>query len=107
MRKTLLTLILCLLSFAAGTFLTGTTAAPAPPTTQTQVFEGEVKAGQVVIDQNGVNYLTLDNNDDSSALASVTLSITTSTPSTIAGIEGGETYKLLLIPGEERNRHQR
>lgn len=103
MRKTLLTVILCILSFAAGTFLTGTTAAPA---TQTQVFEGEVKAGYVVIDQNGVNYLTLDNNDDSSALASVTLSITTSTPSTISGIEGGETYKLLLIPGEERNRQK-
>jgi len=95
MRKTLLTLILCILSFAAGTFLTGTTAAPA---TQTQVFEGEVTAGYVVIDQNGVNYLTLDNNDNSSALASVTLSISTSTPSTIAGIEGGETYKLVLIP---------
>lgn len=95
MRKTLLTLILCIFSFAAGTFLTGTSAAPI---TEDPVFEEEVTAGYAVL-QNGITYQTLDNSDDALAPVAITLSLS---GSTFGGVEGGRKYKLLLIPDDER-----
>ncbi|HEY0546895.1 MAG TPA: hypothetical protein VGC91_16065 [Pyrinomonadaceae bacterium] len=95
MRKILLTLILCALSFGAGAYLTGTHAASA---IEDPVFEGDVTAGYAVI-QNGVTYQTLDNNDDPAATVSVTVSLASST---FGGVEGGRLYKLVLIPGDER-----
>ncbi len=95
MRKTLLTIILCLLSFAAGTFLTGTSAAPIMTD---PVFEGVVTAGYTVI-QGGVTYQTLDNSDDTMASVAITLSLS---GTSFGGVEGGRTYKLLLIPDDER-----
>ena len=95
MRKTLLTIILCVLSFAAGTYLTRTHAASA---VDDPVLEGDVTAGYASI-QNGVTYQTLDNNDDPNATISVTVSLASTT---FGGVEGGRKYKLLLIPGDER-----
>jgi hypothetical protein len=96
MRKTLLTIILCVLSFAAGTYLTGTHAAASA--VDDPVLEGDVTAGYASI-QNGVTYQTLDNNDDTAATISVTVSLASST---FGGVEGGRKYKLLLIPDDER-----
>ena len=95
MRKTLLTIILCALSFAAGTYLTGTHAASP---IEDPAFEGDVKASYAVI-QNGVTLQTLDNNDDPNATVSVTVSLASTS---FGGLDGGRTYKLLLIPGDER-----
>lgn len=98
MRKTLLIIALCALSFMAGTFLTGTKAALV---TEDPDFEANVTAGYVTIDsQTGVNYLSVDNGSESPEVA-VTLSLVTLTGS-FQNIEGGRQYKLLLVPIEER-----
>ena len=98
MRKTLLIIALCTLSFAAGTFLTGTKAALV---TGDPDFEANVTAGYVTIDaQTGVNYLSVDNGSESPEVA-VTLSLVTLTGS-FQNIENGRQYRLLLIPVEER-----
>lgn len=95
MRKTLLIIALCALSFMAGTFLTGTKAALV---TEDPDFEVNVTAGYVTIDsQTGVNYLYVDNASESSDLA-VTLSLVTSNASLFQGIENGQQYKLQLVP---------
>ncbi len=99
MRKNLLIIALCALSFAAGNFLTGTKAAPV---TEDPDFEANVTAGYVTIDaQTGVNYLYVDNASESPELA-VTLSLVTSNASLFQGIENGRQYQLLLVPIEER-----
>jgi hypothetical protein len=96
MRKTLLTIALCALSFMAGTFLTGTKAALVTDPD----FEINVTAGYVTIDsQTGVNYLYVDNGSESPELAA-TLSLITSNASLYQGIENGQPYKLQLIPLE-------
>jgi len=98
MRKTLLSIALCALSFMAGTYLTGTKAAPV---TEDPDFEANVTAGYVTIDsQTGVNYLSVDNGSESPEVA-VTLSLVTLTGS-FQNIENGRQYKLQLIPLEER-----
>lgn len=98
MRKTLLTIALCLFSFAAGTFLTGSRAAPV---TVDPDFQANVTAGYVNIDtQTGINYLSVDNGSESPEV-SVTLSLSTITGS-FQNIESGRQYTLLLIPVEER-----
>lgn len=99
MRKTLLIIALCALSFTAGTFLTETKAALV---TEDPDFEANVTAGYVTIDsQTGVNSLSVDNASESPELA-VTLSLVTSNASLFQGIENGRQYKLLLVPLEER-----
>ncbi|MBC7909324.1 MAG: hypothetical protein H7Y30_02425 [Pyrinomonadaceae bacterium] len=99
MRKNLLIIALCILSFAAGTFLTGTKAAPV--VTEDPDFEANVTAGYVTIEwQTGVNYLSVDNASESPEVA-VNLSLSTITGS-FQNIENGRQYRLLLIPVEER-----
>lgn len=99
MRKILLTIALCAFSFAAGTFLTGTKAAPV--TECDPDFEANVTAGYVTIDsQTGTNYLSVDNGSESPEVA-VNLSLSTITGS-FQNIENGRQYRLLLIPIEER-----
>jgi hypothetical protein len=95
MRKTLLTIILCALSFGAGTYLTKTNAASP---VEDPAFEADVTASYAVL-QNGVTLQTLDNNDDSAATVSVTVSLASTS---FGGLDGGRKYKLLLIPGDER-----
>ena len=98
MRKTLLVIALCVMSFAAGTFLTGTKAAPVR---EDPDFVANVTAGYVTIDtQTGTNYLTVDNGSESPEV-SVTLSLSTITGS-FQDIENGQEYQLLLIPIDER-----
>jgi hypothetical protein len=98
MRKTLLIIALCILSFAAGTFLTGTKAAPV---TADPDFEANVTAGYVTIDsQTGVSSLSLDNSSESPEVE-VTLSLVTLTGS-FQNIENGRQYRLMLIPIEGR-----
>jgi len=98
MRKTLLVTALCILSFAAGTFLTGTKAAPVIDDPD---FEANVTAGYVNIDsQTGVNYLSVSNASESPEVE-VNLSLTTITGS-FQNIQNGQQYRLLLIPIEER-----
>ena len=95
MRKTLLIIALCGLSFMAGTLLTETKAALV---TEDPDFEINVTAGYVTIDsQTGVNYLYVDNGSESPELAA-TLSLITSNASLYQGIENGTQYKLQLIP---------
>jgi hypothetical protein len=98
MRKTLLIIALCILSFVAGSYLTGTKAAPVP---EDPDFEANVTAGYVTIDtQTGISSLLVDNSSESPEV-SVTLSLATLTGS-FQNIEGGQQYRLLLIPVDER-----
>ena len=102
MRKTILTIALCLLSFAAGTYLTGTSAAPQSCDPD---FEANVTAGYVTIDyQTGMNYLSVDNGSESPEVA-VNLSLSTITGS-FQNIENGAQYRLLLIPVDTRRGRQ-
>jgi hypothetical protein len=99
MRKILLTIALCAISFAGGTFLTSSKAARV---TEDPDFEINVTAGYVTIDaQTGTNYLYVDNSSESSGL-DATLSLITQNAGLYQNIENGRQYKLLLVPLEER-----
>lgn len=119
MRKPLLVIALCTISFLAGTFLTGTEAASrntksatpaskvARPSAKPALvdedpdFEANVTAGYVTIDwQTGTNYLSVNNASESPEVE-VNLSLSTITGS-FQNIENGREYRLLLIPVDER-----